>query len=615
MTRDEQRIVTNLDPTPPVSDVPAPRTLAEARALGDGTAEVFGSKVEFAKANSRQLRGTIIEELANDEATFSRETVLALKFHGTYAQVDRDTRTARRKANEPVDAFQMVRTGIPGGVLTAEQYLVMDKLADSVGNGTLRITARQDIQFHGVAKSDLHDVITTLNESLVLTLGACGDGVRNTTACPAPLPGNVRAELTDWAQRVHMHFKPRTRAYYAIWLDGERAVTAEAPQPGPAGTAEEEPLYGRVYLPRKFKIGFSAPGDNCTDVLSNDCAITPHVIGDQIRAFTISIGGGMGKSSNKPQTYPRLATPLTTVPPEELIDTIEAVVALHRDHGDRVNRDHARLKYVVDDLGDARVVEIISEFLGHPVRPVEAVVLDEAHDHLGWHAQGDGRWFLGVKVLSGRVADTDDAAIRSGVRAVVQRFATPVRFTARQNLLLCDIADADRADVDALLAEHRVKPPRKWLPIELNSFACPALPTCGLALAEAERALPALLKELHAALDEMDLGDVETHVRMTGCPNGCARPYSTEMAFVGRGRDRYDIHLGGERVGVRLNEVFCENVPRASLVPVLRPVFERYRHDRTEGEEFGHWCHRVGVATLRGELGTEEWTRKPRVTP
>jgi sulfite reductase (ferredoxin) len=239
-------------------------------------------------------------------------------------------------------------------------------------------------------------------------------------------------------------------------------------------------------------------------------------------------------------------------------------------------------------------------------------VLDHADDHLGWHEQSDGAWFLGVKVASGRIADVDDVRVRSGVRAVVERFGATVRFTPREDVLLCDIEATDRPRVDALLAEHGVQPARKWLPIALNSFACPALPTCGLALTESERALPALLEELHETLDELGLADVETHVRMTGCPNGCARPYSTEMAFVGRGKNRYDIHLGGERVGVRMNEIFCENAPRDQLVPVLRPVFERYAAERNDGEEFGNWCHRVGVATLRAELGTEEWVRKPR---
>lgn len=571
--------------------------------------DVPGSNVEQVKARSRQLRGTIAAELVDAEPVFSPDTALTLKFHGAYSQDDRDTRRQRRQSGLPADAFHMVRTGIPGGVLSAAQYLAMDELADSVGNGTLRITTRQDIQFHRIAKADLHELIRTLNHHLVTTLAACGDVVRNTTACPAPLPGGARAELAAWAQRVSRHFKPRSRGYYDIWVGGEHAVAATAPT---VATPNDEPLYGRVYLPRKFKIGFSAPGDNCTDVLINDVAVVPVVDGDTIRAFTLLVGGGQGKTHNRPDTYPRLASPLTTVPPDELIATCEAVVELHRDHGDRTNRDHARLKYVVDDLGADRVRALVAGYLGRPdLRDPEPVHLDHADDHLGWHAQHDGAWFLGVKVLNGRIADVGATRVRSGLRAVVARFGANVRLTAREDILLCDIAARDRSAVDAVLAEHGVRPAGAWTAVARSSFACPALPTCGLALAESERALPALLDELHAFLVELGLGGLALQVRMTGCPNGCARPYTTEVGLVGRGKQRYDVHLGGEHVGVRLNEIFCENVPRDALLEVLRPVLARYARSRQPGQGFGDWCHGVGVAALRAELGTERWVRTP----
>ncbi|MGB3412567.1 MAG: NADPH-dependent assimilatory sulfite reductase hemoprotein subunit [Microthrixaceae bacterium] len=590
---------------------------------------VPGSKVEQAKARSNHLRATIAEELSDSALPFSTDTGLALKFHGTYTQDDRDTRTQRRKDGLKPDSFHMVRTGIPGGVLSAEQYLVMDKLADTVGNGTLRVTTRQDIQFHRVYKTDLYELINLLNGALVTTLAACGDVVRNTTACPAPLPDPVRTELRDWATRISAHFKPKSRAYYDIWVDGEHAVSAGAKtiesnsedparrgtdeDAGSSGSDEVEPLYGQVYLPRKFKIGFSAPGDNCTDVLINDLAVIPVVEGETITAFTLFIGGGQGKTHNKPETYPRLATPLTTVPPEELFATAEAVIKLHRDYGDRNNREHARLKYVIDDLGDERVREIIAQNLGvAQLREADPVVLDHADDHLGWHPQEGGGWFLGVKVMNGRIADVDDNHVRTGLRAVVERFGASVRFTAREDVLLCDISDSDRALVNELLAEHGVRPAEQWVPVALNSFACPSLPTCGLALAESERFIPTVLDRLHEALDQRGLGDLEVHVRMTGCPNGCSRPYTTEVAFVGRGKNRYDVHLGGEQVGVRLNEIFCENVPGGSLVDVLVPVFERYSEQRGDGQGFGDWCHQVSVAKLRAELGTEEWVRTPR---
>jgi sulfite reductase (ferredoxin) len=445
---------------------------------------------------------------------------------------------------------------------------------------------------------------------LVTTLAACGDVVRNTTACPAPLPGGARAELVHWARRVAGHFKPKARGYYEIWVDGERAVSATGPDVTDHGA--EEPLYGRVYLPRKFKIGFSAPGDNCTDVLINDLAVVPVVENDTITAFTVLVGGGMGKTHAKPETYPRLATPLTTVPPDELVATCEAVVQLHRDHGDRSNREHARLKYVIDDLGDDRVRDLVAGYLGHPLRAPRDVVLDHADDHLGWHEQADGDWFLGVKVANGRIADVGGERLRSGIRSVVECLGTSVRFTAREDVLLCGIAERDRAEVDAILAAHRVRSLRDWAPVARNSFACPALPTCGLALTEAERALPDVLEEIGAVVAEYGMADLDLHVRMTGCPNGCARPYTTEVAFVGRGKNRYDVHLGGETVGVRLNDIFCENVPRDSIVSVLRPVLEQYASNRRVGQRFGDWCHEVGVAALRAEIGTEQWVRRSR---
>ncbi len=574
-------------------------------------AAIPGSKVEQAKAASRQLRSTIAEELGGPEPTFSPDAKLTLKFHGVYSQDDRDARAERRKAGLDPDAFHMVRTGIPGGVLAAEKYLAMDKLADVVGNGTLRITTRQDIQFHRVYKADLHELIRTLNDNIVTTLAACGDVVRNTTACPAPLPGGAREELSAWARPVSSHFKPRSRGYLDVWVDGERAITA-VPASEHAGTPHEEPLYGRVYLPRKFKIGFSAPHDNCTDVLINDLAIVPVVDEDEIRAFTLLVGGGQGKTHNKPETYPRLATPLTTVAPAELLDACEAVIKLHRDHGDRTNRERARLKYVVDDLGEDRVSQIVAAYLGRArLAPPEPVTLDHADDHLGWHQQGDGAWFLGVKVSNGRIADRGEERVRSGLRAVVERFGTSVRFTAREDVLLCDIAPDDRDGVDSLLADHGVRPAHAWAPSARNSFACPALPTCGLALAESERVLPAILADLHRTLEQIGLGELDLHVRMTGCPNGCARPYTTEVAFVGRGKDRYDVHLGGEQVGIRLNEVFCENVPGGELLAVLRPVLERFASQRAEGQAFGDWCQDAGVGNLRAELGTEQWVRRP----
>ena len=562
------------------------------------------SKLEGVKAASNQLRGAIGEELSDGTSAFSSESQQLLRFHGIYQQDDRDVRTERKRQGLDLDHICMVRVSIPGGVLTAEQYLAMDTLCDEVASGTLRITSRQGIQYHFVRKGDLHSLLATLDHHLVTTLGACGDVVRNIMCCPAPLSDRRRADVGTYAQEVARRFRPRTQAYYQLWLDGERAVTAEVPG--------EEPLYGTTYLPRKFKIGFAFPGDNCIDVYSNDIGVVPVLDGESLRGFTVLVGGGMGKNHTNPDTFPRLADPLTTVVPEALLEVLAIIVRVQRDHGDRADREHARLKYLIHDWGIDRFGAEVAQRLGRSLPAPEPVVFDAADDHLGWHPQGDGRWFLGVKVENGRVGDRGAVRVRSGLRAVVERFSPGVRLTPREDILLTDLADRDRPNVNALLRDHGVLPAEQWVPIKRNSFACPALPTCGLALTESERALPGMLDELEAELDALGLGGLDAHVRMTGCPNGCSRPYTAEIGLVGRGKKSYDIHLGGEPVGIRLNDVFAENVPRDELVNVLRPVLAHYRDQRRSGEQFGDFCHRQGVDRLRAQLGTERWTRKPR---
>ena len=567
-------------------------------------AEAAGSKVEDLKAASDYLRGTIGEELADEGPVFSQESSQLLKFHGIYQQDDRDVRADRTRQRLDVDHMCMVRVSIPGGVLAAEQYLVMDKLCDAVGNGTLRVTTRQGIQYHFVPKGDLRSLLAAVNGHLLTTLGACGDVVRNVTCCPAPFTDRSRAQVAAYAQEAARRFRPRTHAYYELWLDGERAVTAEAP--------DEEPLYGTAYLPRKFKIGFAAPGENCIDVYTNDIGVVPVLDGESLRGFTVLVGGGMGQSHTNPETFPRLADPLATVAPEELLDVLDAIVRVQRDHGDRTDREHARLKYLIHDWGIERFQAEVARRLGRSLLAPDPVVFDGADDHLGWHPQGAGRWFLGVKIENGRIADRDRVRARSGLRAVIERFSPRVHLTPREDVLLTDLADRDRPAVEALLRDHGVVPADQWVTIKRNSFACPALPTCGLALTDAERALPGVLEGLQAELVALDLGGLDAHVRMTGCPNGCARPYTAEIGFVGRGKKSYDIYLGGEPVGIRLNQVFAENVPRDELINVLRPVLAHYCDQRRSGERFGDFCHRLGVDRLRAQLGTEQWVRKPR---
>jgi sulfite reductase (ferredoxin) len=532
------------------------------------------SSAERVKEQSRHLRGAILEELALETPNFSKETVQILKFHGVYQQTDRDARKSG-----VTEYGSMVRVGIPGGAVSADQYLVLDRLADEVGDGGLRITTRQDIQFHRAQKADLRHLISTLNRNLLTTLAACGDVVRNVTCCPAPHADPVRAELQRRALSLSRRLKPKTRAYYEIWIDGEKSAAAET---------EEEPLYGAQYLPRKFKIGFAPPGDNCIDVYSNDAGIVPVCRGDAIEAFTLLAGGGLGMSPGARATHPRLADPICTVPPELLEDAVEACVKIHRDYGNRSNRKLARLKYVLEDWGVERFHRELEARLGTKLAGPAALEWNQAADHLGWQRQDDTSFYLGLHVPSGRIK----GSLRECLREIVSNFQPGVRFTCQQNILLTGIPAARRAEIESLL-------PVEPLPVVREALACPALPTCGLAITEAERAMPDILADLERTLSEVGLGGFPVSVRVTGCPNGCARPYTAEIGIVGQSVNLYSLYLGGSHLGLRLGTAFADLVRKEQIGATLRPAFLRYRDCRHAGERFGDFCHRVGLEALR----------------
>lgn len=551
------------------------------------------SKVETIKAASAGLRGSVGDELHDaTTAHFTDAARQVLKFHGVYEQDDRDERRARKDAgDEPAYAF-MVRAKIPGGVLSAAQYLAFDDLADRYAGGALRITTRQDIQLHGVLKHSLRPAIQSLNDSLVTTLGACGDVVRNVVTCPAPLPGRVRSDALRTARALSDRLLPRTAAYHEIWLDGESVAG------GPPAPAAADPLYGARYLPRKFKVGIGFPDDNCCDVHSNDLGLLAVLDGDRIAGFDVLVGGGLGATHGKKDTFPRLATPLAFAEPDQVAAIAEAVVGIHRDVGDRSNRRHARLKYVVEERGIEWFRTEVERRLDRPLAAPRDVPVTRIHDHLGWHEQGDGRWFLGVFVENGRVRDGADVALRSAFRRIVTDTGAGVHLTSQQNLLLTGIAAADRPLVDRVCDDHGIVPVERIAPVRRWAMACPALPTCGLALAESERAMPGILAELEVELARLGLGDAELTVRMTGCPNGCARPYTADLAFVGRSADRYAVFVGGSMLGTRLGTQVADLVRREDLVAAVRPLLERYRTERGPGERFGDFHHRVGLAPL-----------------
>lgn len=542
------------------------------------------ANVEAVKLASNGLRGPLDQELENSDAFLSDAGQVLIKFHGSYQQEDRDI----RKQGEKHYQF-MIRSKLPAGQLSADQYLTHDDIASQFGNETLRITTRQGIQFHGVIKGDLRDTIRALNLAFVTTFGACGDVVRNVMACPAPTGDPERTAVQDFATQLSNELLPRTRAYHQIWIDGEPIVDDE-----------EDPVYGKTYLPRKFKIAIAFPGDNCVDIYSNDLGLVALFDDDkQLIGFNLLAGGGMGMTHNNEETFPRLADEIGFIAPDQAIETVKAIVGIHRDHGDRSNRKHARLKYILHEWGVEKFRQELQSRLPFPLQPVQPMPPFEVLDHLGWQEQGDGKLYLGVYVENGRILDQGDLRLRTGLRAIIERYQLPVRLTAQQNILLVDIRSEDREAINALLAKHHIRALEELTGVRRYGLACPALPTCGLALTEAERALPHVLDEIEVQLAEIGLPNEPIMIRMTGCPNGCARPYVAELAFVGRSLNKYTVFIGGNPNGTRLAAEFLDLIPVSQLAPTMRPVFTYFRDERASGESFGDFCYRVGLEKLR----------------
>jgi len=552
------------------------------------------SKAEAIKQQSRQLRGKLAEDLVDTATPFDKVGYSLLKFHGIYQGYDRDSATERKQRGDDKIWQFMVRVRIPGGRLTADQYLALDALADARANGSLRITTRQSIQFHGIFKPGLKAAIAEINGALLTTLAACGDVVRTVTTVPAPIRDVVHDRLEDDARRLSTHLLPRTGAYHEIWIDGEKMTPEEEPV---------DPLYGERYLPRKFKIGLAIPEDNTIDVLTNDLAIVALFEGGpekrRLAGYNFLLGGGHGMTHNKPETYPRLATPVAFVEPDDLLAAAAAVVRLHRDHGDRGNRRHARLKYVIAECGEEWARELLAQDLGKALAPCRAMPDFAVPDHLGWHEQGDGKLYLGVPVASGRIVDDTHTRLRSALREIVTRFGVDPILMPSQDIILSEIAPADRDAIAALLQSHGVRLAEELLPAERWALACPALPSCGLALTEAERVQGDIVGAIAARLKRWGLERERLSIRITGCPNGCARPYTGDIGIVGRVPGFYSLYVGGDFAGTRLNEVIAERLSIAGVAEALDPLFALFASSRAAGEGFGDFCHRIGIAALQ----------------
>ncbi len=549
------------------------------------------SAVETLKTESHALRGTLAEELAAGGIQVSEDAYQLLKFHGSYEQFDRDTATERKQHGQEKEYSFMLRCRMPGGHMTAAQYLYFDQLADRRANGSIRITVRQGIQFHGILKGDLKPAIAEINTTLLTTMSACGDVVRNVMASPTPIRNAQQARIEADSRMLSEHLKPKTRAYYEIFLD-------EAPR----GEDEEEPLYGPTYLPRKFKVGITHAADNTIDVLTNDLGIVAIFDGDTLLGYNIAVGGGLGMTHNNARTYPRLATPVAFVGPNDLIRMVEAVIRLQRDHGDRTNRRRARLKYVVDDMGLPWIRETLAGYYGTPFEDARPMHL-EVPDLLGWHEQGDGHLWLGVPVAAGRIIDGQTCRLRSALRTVGERFAPNYIMTPQQDVLLTDISPANRPAIDAILREHGVTPAEAMSPMAQYALSCPALPTCGLALTEAERMHEEIVSGFDAQLARVGLQDRRISIRITGCPNGCARTYAGDIGIVGRMPGYYAIYAGGDFEGTRLSFKLREKVPHAEVITMFAPLFAAWSRSDIYG--FGDFCHAAGLEHLT-ELMAEQ---------
>jgi sulfite reductase (ferredoxin) len=558
------------------------------------------SKPEAVKQQSRQLRGHIARDLADTTTPFDKEGYALLKFHGIYQGYDRDSATERKQRGEQKVWQFMVRARIPGGRLTADQYLALDAIAGNYATGSLRITTREGIQFHGVVKAGLKSAIAEINDAMLTTLAACGDVVRNVTTVPAPNRDAVHQRLEADARRLSTHMLPRTAAYHEIWVDG-------APWQENEGAAQEpDPLYGERYLPRKFKMGLAIPEDNTIDVLTNDLAIVALFEGDRLTGYNFLLGGGHGMTHNMPKTYPRLATPVAFIEPEDLLEAAASVVRLHRDHGDRGNRRHARLKYVIAENGEDWARERLSEYLDKKLEPCREMPPFVVPDHLGWHEQGDGKLYLGVPVSSGRITDDGQSQIRTALREIVAGFRCDPILMPSQDIILSEIRPEDRAAIEAVLREHGVRLAEDMLPAERWTLACPALPSCGLALTEAERVSNDIVAAVEARLRNYGLEQERLSIRITGCPNGCARPYTGDIGIVGRMPGFYALFVGGDFEGTRLNAPLADKVSLSGIADVLDPLFALFASGRTTGEGFGDFCHRVGMPALQQVLAERQ---------
>ncbi|MBL9201605.1 MAG: NADPH-dependent assimilatory sulfite reductase hemoprotein subunit [Opitutaceae bacterium] len=567
-------------------------------------------KNELLKAGSNFLRGHILRDLA-DHSTggITEDSAQLTKFHGIYAQDDRDLRNERRKAGLEKAFSFMARLRLPGGVCTTAQWLALDRLADECANGTLKLTTRQTFQFHGVLKANLWRTINSVNRALLDTIAACGDVNRNVMCNPNPERSELHGEVYKVARDISTHLLPRSSAYHELWV-GDHLVGG--------GEPEAEPIYGATYLPRKFKIVVAVPPSNDVDIFAHDLgyiAITD--ASGKLVGFNVTVGGGLGMSHNQLETFPRIADILGFCTVEQAVDVAEKVLVVQRDYGDRTDRKHARLKYTIEDRGLAWFRSEVEARLGYRLGAPRAYQFTHTGDRYGWVRSHDGRSHFTLYIMSGRIRDDAHYALKTALREIALAHKGDFRLTANQNLIIANIAPSDRPTIEALLRKHRLDTANDASGLKLNAMSCVALPTCGLALAESERYLPELVALLEAEFEAAGLRHDEVTLRITGCPNGCGRPYLAEIGFVGKSPGKYNIYLGAAFNGSRLNTLFKANVPENEIVGLLGPIIRRYATERREGERFGDFTIRAGyvMPTSTPQDFHEAKAAKPTAAP
>ncbi len=550
------------------------------------------SKNEGIKEASHYLRGTILEGLADaSTGAMGEEDSQLLKFHGTYLQDDRDLRNERRKQKLEKAFIFMVRVAVPGGVCSPKQWLEMDRLSDQYANGTLKLTTRQAFQLHGILKGNLKTTIKEINEALLSTLAACGDVNRNVMCNPNPHLSVFHAQALDYARQLTKHLAPRTPAYHEIWLDKQRVAGGDTGGGDDDTNDPVEPIYGKHYLPRKFKISIAIPPSNDVDVFAQDLGFIAIIENNHLVGFNVTVGGGMGMSHGNKATYPRLAELLGFCRPDQMVDVAEKVLTVQRDFGDRTERKHARLKYTIQDRGLAWFRGEVESRLGYALAPARSYYFSDNGDRYGWSDGVDGKHHLNLFIEGGRVHGRQ----KEGLREIAKIHQGDFRLTGNQNLIIGSVAPAERPRIDALLTQYGLD--QTWENItglRRGGMACVALPTCGLALAESERNLPLLVDELEKVIRASGLAEQSIHIRSSGCPNGCARPYLGEIGMVGKVPGKYNLYLGAAHNGSRLNKLYKEAIPNEQIVAELTPIIQRYAAERGPGETFGDFVIRAG---------------------